>query len=172
MSENIQSYINYIADPRARRSIRALFTHFMNDDVSRTFKPITFGVSSGTAITLGGTLTTGIVIGACTTGLSITGASTTALSVTGNATDVLKTLTGTFTDVIDIGGTVTNAVNFTAAATVTNVFKFNAVAGCVVANALVPAAAPDGTTMGADAALVCDINGTPYYIPLYDTLHA
>jgi hypothetical protein len=44
--------------------------------------------------------------------------------------------------------------------------------GCTVANALVPAAAPDVGTMGADLALIIDVNGTPYYIPMYDTLHA
>lgn len=32
MSNKIQSYINYIADPRARRSIRKLFSIFMDDD--------------------------------------------------------------------------------------------------------------------------------------------
>jgi hypothetical protein len=42
----------------------------------------------------------------------------------------------------------------------------------VVTNALVPATAPDGNTVGADKALKVTIDGTPYYIPLYDTLHA
>jgi hypothetical protein len=42
----------------------------------------------------------------------------------------------------------------------------------VIANALVPAAAPDAGTVGADACLRVLVNGTPYYIPLYDTLHA
>jgi len=42
----------------------------------------------------------------------------------------------------------------------------------VTANELVPSAAPDATTVGADACITVDVNGTPYYIALYDTLHA
>lgn len=38
----IQEYINYIADPRARRSIRSLFSQFLNDDDPTTFKDIVF----------------------------------------------------------------------------------------------------------------------------------
>ena len=41
----IQTYINYIADPRARRSIRSLFSIFLNDDDPTTFKGITIGGS-------------------------------------------------------------------------------------------------------------------------------
>jgi len=41
----IQTYINYIADPRARRSIRSLFTKFLNDDDPTTFKGITINGS-------------------------------------------------------------------------------------------------------------------------------
>jgi len=68
--------------------------------------------------------------------------------------------------------TVAAAIDFAGTANMTNIFKFNAAAGSVVTNALVPSAAPDGGTVGADLALVCDVGGTPYYIPLYDTLHA
>jgi hypothetical protein len=50
--------------------------------------------------------------------------------------------------------------------------SFGATTGCTVANALVPAAAPDADTMGADLAIKIDLNGTAYYIPAYDTLHA
>ncbi len=56
-----------------------------------------------------------------------------------------------------------------------SLFTFDAAAAAqdpVVTNALVPAAAPDAGTMGADKALKVVIDGTPYYIPLYDTLHA
>jgi len=67
--------------------------------------------------------------------------------------------------------TVPTAIEFAGTAKMTNIFKFNAVAGGVIANALVPAATPDGGTVGADAALVCDVGGTPYYIPMYNTLH-
>lgn len=41
----------------------------------------------------------------------------------------------------------------------------------VISNALVPATAPDGGTMGADACIRVLVNDTAYYIPLYDTLH-
>ena len=44
--------------------------------------------------------------------------------------------------------------------------------GPVINNALVPAVAPDGTTMGADACIRVILNATPYYIPLYNSLHA
>jgi hypothetical protein len=67
---------------------------------------------------------------------------------------------------------VPTAIELMVAANMANLLKINAIAGCVAANALVPAAAPDAGTVGADAALVIDIGGTPYYIPLYDTLHA
>lgn len=47
----------------------------------------------------------------------------------------------------------------------------SATAGFVHAKDLVPTAAPDATKMGASACLAVNINGTPYYIPLYATLH-
>lgn len=40
-----QSYLNYIADPRARRSLRSIFTTFLNDDEDMTFRSFTFGAS-------------------------------------------------------------------------------------------------------------------------------
>jgi len=67
-------------------------------------------------------------------------------------------ITGT---VIKLTGAHTNLLTLPAAGTAP-----------VIANALIPAAAPDATTMGADACIVVDVNGTPMYIPLYDTLHA
>lgn len=70
---------------------------------------------------------------------------------------------------VDSGATVTSAIRI--AGTMTNVFKLDVTTG-VVTNALVPAAAPDAGTMGADLAIVVDVGGTPYYIPMYDTLHA
>jgi len=68
--------------------------------------------------------------------------------------------------------TVPVGIEFTAMANITNLMKFNAVGGCLVANALVPAEAPGAGTVGADAALKVLIGSTAYYIPLYDTLHA
>jgi len=73
---------------------------------------------------------------------------------------------------INANQTVVCGIEFTATAKIPIIFKFNAVAGGVVSNALVPAIAPAADTVGADACLVCDVGGTPYYIPMYDTLHA
>ena len=83
----IQSYINYIADSRARRSIRSLFSVFLNDDDPTTFKACTFSgaVTFEAAVEVAGEVTFagGISIGACTThqinitdvwGVGITGA--------------------------------------------------------------------------------------------------
>lgn len=107
--------------------------------------------------------TTGIALtGAMTTGISITGAATTAISISGNTTSALKVVTGTVTNVIEVG-TAANATNF---------IKFNAVGGCLVAKDVVPSAAPDAGKLGADACLTILVNATPYYIPLYDTQHA
>ena len=50
--------------------------------------------------------------------------------------------------------------------------KFSASQSPVLTNALVPSAAPDAGTVGADKALKVNVAGTAYYIPLYDTLHA
>ncbi len=73
---------------------------------------------------------------------------------------------------IGIAGTVTTAIDM-ASAVSTNLMALPAAGtGPVVANALVPAVAPDGTTVGADAALKVLINNVAYYIALYDTLHA
>lgn len=63
-------------------------------------------------------------------------------------------------------------VDLSAAAKFTNLLKFSAVQTPLVANALVPAAAPDAGTVGADLAIIVDVGGTPYYIPMYNTLHA
>lgn len=71
------------------------------------------------------------------------------------------------------GSTLTNLLDISEATAVTNLMTLPA-AGTdpVIANALVPAAAPDAGTMGADACLRVLVNNVAYYIPLYDTLHA
>ena len=84
-----------------------------------------------------------------TTGINLTGTVTIAISLASAGTNAIQIL-GTHTYLFDLPATGT---------------------GFVVANALVPSAAPDGTTVGADACLTVDVNGTPYYIALYDTLH-
>jgi hypothetical protein len=115
-----------------------------------------------TGISLAGTLTTGVSIGACTTGVTITGAATTGYLANGATTSAFKTGAGAVTNVIEVG----------TAATTTNLIKFNAVGGCLVAKDVVPAAAPDASQLGADACLTILVNATPYYIPLYNTQHA
>ncbi len=67
---------------------------------------------------------------------------------------------------------VPSAIELAGVANMTAFLTVNAVGGCVIANALVPAAAPDAGTMGADAVLKVMIGVVPYYIPMYDTLHA
>jgi len=119
-----------------------------------------------------GTVVTGISLAACTTGIALTGAMTTGVSITGATTDAVV-VSGNATSAYKVDtGTVTNVIEVGTAANITNFIKFNAVGGCLVANALVPATAPDAGTMGADAALKVLVNSTAYYIPLYDTLHA
>jgi len=70
---------------------------------------------------------------------------------------------------VDAGATVTSGIRISGA--MTNLLKLDVTTG-VVTNALVPAEAPGAGTVGADKAIVVDIGGTPYYIALYDTLHA
>jgi hypothetical protein len=81
----------------------------------------------------------------CTTGVSI-GTSTTAISIT---------------------GTSTQAINIAAAANITNLFKFNAVAGCLVAKDIDPIDTPSSGGLGADGCITILINTTPYYIPYF-----
>ncbi len=126
-------------------------------------------VGTGISMTGAGTVTTGINFApeVATTGISIgltgkTYATGIACGVTG----------GTLTSGISFAGTVTGAITVLAAATMTNFIDFDAVAGCVVANALIPNEAPTALTMGADACIVIDVGGVPYYIPLYNSLHA
>lgn len=68
MSNKMQNFINYIADPRARRSIRSLFSSFMNDDASMTFKTIVFGAGGGKIVDAASSLT---ISGGNTTGDSL-----------------------------------------------------------------------------------------------------
>jgi hypothetical protein len=65
-----------------------------------------------------------------------------------------------------------NAIEVADVAHVTNLLKLNAASGCILANQLVPASTPDAAGVGADKALRIVLDGTAYYIPLYDTLHA
>lgn len=102
---------------------------------------------------------TGVVTGLCHAIAAQVEATTTA-----NVVDAIVYL-GADQDVVA-------AQQFMGTAHMPIIFKFNAVAGGVVSNALIPATAPDAGTVGADAALVCDIGGVAYYIPMYNSLHA
>ena len=95
----------------------------------------------------------------CTVGIDI-GVCTTAINHTGNATSILQVTSGTITQLINVG----------AAAGITNFVKFNAVAGCVGAADIIPGDDPRDGALGADGHIVIDIGGTPYYIPIYNTL--
>lgn len=77
----------------------------------------------------------------------------------------------------NLGGTHTGKVSVLhvatpSAGTFDALLSIGASTGCTVANALVPAVAPDSGTMGADIAFIVDVEGTLYYIPGYNSLHA
>lgn len=122
------------------------------------------GGTSISAISVTGNATTNgvLIAGTAVNGISITGATTSAFAATGAATNGLYLNTGTFT----------NAINIGAAVGVTNLIKFNAIAGCVVAKDVVPSATPSALLLGATNSIKVDIGGTPFYIPLFATLHA
>lgn len=113
----MQNYINYIADPRARRSIRSLFSSFMNDDASMTFKPFVFGAGT-TPISLTGAFTTGISIAADgTTGIAITSAfsGVTGISLAGTGSSAGINISGNHTTGITIGAQTTGGITITGA---------------------------------------------------------
>jgi len=108
------------------------------------------GLSSAVAFDAGvkisnSSCTTGIDIGTCTTAVKI-GTATTGISMT---------------------GTMTNAIDITAAANVSNLFKFNAVAGCVLNVDVNPKDVPSGGGLGADACIRVLIGTSDYFIPLF-----
>jgi hypothetical protein len=61
---------------------------------------------------------------------------------------------------------VANGIQVAGAANLTNMFKWDATGGCIGTTELVDNASAD---VDCDAHIVCDIGGTPYYIPLYNT---
>ena len=85
-----------------------------------------------------------------------------AINTVGNATAILNVTSGTITSVIDI----------LAAATVTNLVKFNAAAGCVGAADVVADDEPSAGGLGADGHIVIAIGATPYYIPIFNGIVA
>jgi hypothetical protein len=124
---------------------------------------LTVSVSSGTVT--GNVWGQVIAIG----GASIPSTSSAGLFISARGTG---TVTSSLYIESNVDTSVTNAIKINNVARFTNMFLLDAVAGFVAANALVPATAPDATTMGADACLKVLIGAVPYYIPLYDTLHA
>lgn len=68
---------------------------------------------------------------------------------------------------INVAGTVASAFNIAAAANVTNLFKFNAAAGCILSVDVSPNDTPSDGGLGADACIRVDIGGADYFIPLF-----
>lgn len=64
------------------------------------------------------------------------------------------------------GGTVHTAIRLVGVTTMTAALYFDTAAGCIGTTELVDNAEAD---VDCDAHIVCDIGGTPYYIPLYNT---
>jgi len=123
----IQTYINYIADPRARRSIRTMFTKLLNNDATSTHAAIVCGASA-TPISVAGAFTTGLEISADgTTGISITsgfsGVNMISLAGTGSTSGLLISgacaiplnITGAFTTGLTIAADGTTAISVTSA---------------------------------------------------------
>jgi hypothetical protein len=64
-------------------------------------------------------------------------------------------------------GTCTTAVDITDASGVTNLFKFNEAAGCILNVDVNPQDDPSDGGLGADACIRVDIGGLDYFIPLF-----
>ena len=82
----------------------------------------------------------------------------------------LNNTQGTCTNGVYITGTLTNAINIAAAAGITNLLTFDAVAGCVASTDVDPGDDPSDGGLGADGHIVINIGTTPYYIPIFDSL--
>ena len=74
---------------------------------------------------------------------------------------------GTMATGINLAGTMTDAINVADAANVTNLFKFDAIAGCVQSNDVNPKDIPSGGGLGADGCIKIDIGGADYFIPIF-----
>jgi hypothetical protein len=74
---------------------------------------------------------------------------------------------GTATTGISMTGTMTNAIDITAAANVTNLVKFNIASGVLVAKDVDPSDAPSAAGLGAAGCITILINTTPFYIPYF-----
>jgi len=143
----------------------------VNETEMARFKTDLFANGLANVLNLTGTHAAALILsGINTLGISITGATMSAICVSGNAVDGFKTMTGTFTNGINLGGAgITNAINIADASTVTNLFKFNELAGCIVDLDVDPIYAASSGGLGADASIVIDIAGSDWYIPIFMT---
>jgi hypothetical protein len=96
---------------------------------------------------------------AVTNGFSVTGVTTSAFRVAANTTNAFNVASGT----------IANVINIAAVANITNLFKFNAIAGCILSKDVNPKDVPSGGGLGADACIRIDIGGADYFIPLFTT---
>jgi len=71
---------------------------------------------------------------------------------------------------LSIGDECSTAINIVDASDLTNLLKFNEVAGCVGADDVACADEPSDGGLGADGHLVIDVGGAPYYIPIFNSL--
>jgi hypothetical protein len=69
----------------------------------------------------------------------------------------------------NMGASAVDAIRIVGAGTMGNFLYLDAAGGAVQTGDLVAAHAPDGSSIGADAFLVCAIGATPYYSPLYNS---
>lgn len=74
---------------------------------------------------------------------------------------------GSCTSALTIANAATNAINIAAAASVTNLFKFNAPAGCILNVDVNPKDIPSTGGLGADACIRIDVGGSDYFIPIF-----
>ena len=72
---------------------------------------------------------------------------------------------------IRIAGTITNGIDVTAAASMTNLLKFDAVAGVLVASDVDPTETPSDGGLGADGVITILIGDDTCYIPYFTALH-
>jgi len=71
---------------------------------------------------------------------------------------------------INIAGAQTTAINIAAAAGLTTLFTFNAVAGCIIEGDVEPVDDPSNLALGADGVIVINVAGDTCYIPYFSIL--
>jgi len=105
--------------------------------------------------------------------LSIDTAGTYGLNISAAMSGAAINMVGNTPAVLNVtSGTITSVINILAAATITNLIKFNAAAGCVGAADVACDEEPSAGGLGADGHIVIAIGATPYYIPIFNSLTA